>query len=237
MKLRLIKTAILLMLFTTTCEQALALSTTRLVYLDPLFGGKDKGPLIARNTFAKTITFNFSQQLKQLLEAQNIGIVLSRDHDTAVLLEERIMMARSRGPNAYITLNVSKTKRACIWLYSPQQPQSKLQKEKQSVKEHGESIEKLLIEERIRESGLLANAIYTSIKQKSVPVCLEKGGGSKQFENSYILENVHSPVIIINFGVSDSASPYVLDSALMNEIVNAVSEGVKEYFAVSQPSK
>jgi hypothetical protein len=39
----------------------------------------------------------------------------------------------------------------------------------------------------------------------------------------------------LDFGVSGAASPYVLDSALMDKIISAVAEGIKDYLTASQP--
>jgi N-acetylmuramoyl-L-alanine amidase len=205
--------------------------TSRSVFIDPFFGGTESGPMVAHKVAAKTMTIDAGLKLKSLLAKNNIEASLSRDRDKLVTLEDRIMIARSRGSNVYVAFKVSKTSKDCIRLYYPPQKQGK----PQSGKKIGEAFNDFLVQDKIKRSGALVEALYSGLKQKSVSVCLEKQAGSKQFENDYILENANSPVVIIDFEVSDSASPYVLDSALMEKIISAVSEGIKEYFAASQP--
>jgi N-acetylmuramoyl-L-alanine amidase len=211
-----------------------AQQSNRSVYVDPFFGGTEKGPLIAHNDSAKKITLDAAQMLKRLLEEKKIAAILSRDQDVLMSLDERVVKARMRGSSVYVAINLSKTDKDCIWLYYLQQTESKPQKKKKSV---GASLDNLLLQDRIKESGQLAERIYSSLKQKLVPLCLEKQSGSKKFESNYVLENASSPVVIIDFGVSDSASPYVLDSVLMGKIISAVSDGIKDYFTASQPNR
>lgn len=204
------------------------------VFLDPFYGGTEKGPSFARNDSAKKITLDAAQMLKRLLEEKRITATLSRDQDVTMSPDERVVKARMRGSEVYVAINLSKAAKDCIWLYYPQttkQTQSKPQKEKNL----GGSVDKLLVQDRITKSGQLAEGIYNSLKQRSVSICLEKQPGSKKFESNYVLENANIPVVVLDLGVSASASPYVLDSALMGKIVSAVSDGIKEYFASSQP--
>ncbi len=217
-----------------------AQSTNRTVYVDPFFGGKENGPVIAHNISAKKITLDTGQKLKQQLGSENIDTTLSRDRDTFITLDQRTMMARSHDSSVYIAINVRKTKKDCIHLYYPRQTKSESQKATQDIRELGKAVNTLIAEERVKKSGQLAAAIYSSVKQKSIPLCLEKQpvAGDIDYDSTYILENAHAPVVVVSFGVSNSASPYVLDSDLMDKIMNAVSGGIKEYFAVlQQPNK
>lgn len=221
-------------------EQVFVQSANKTVYVDPFFGGKENGPLIAHNISAKKITLDTGQKLRQQLGRENIDTILSRDHDTFVTLDQRTTMARNRASSVYIAINVSKAKKDCILLYYPQQTQSESQKATQNIRDLGKALDSLISEERVKKSGQLAEAIYSSIKQKPIPLCLEKQPGADgiAYDTTYILENAHAPVVIVSLGVLNSASPYVLDTDLMDKIMSAVSEGIKEYFAaLQQPNR
>jgi len=230
-KLKLI--LLLVVIFSVTAAHVSAQSS---VYIDPFLGGTEQGPLIAHKESAKKITLDAAQMLKRLLEEKKIAATLSRDQDVSMSVDERVVKARMRGSNVYVAINLSKTDKDCIWLYYPQQIQQ-AQNKPQKKKSLGGSLDNLLLQDRVKKSGQLAEGIYNSLKQKSVALCLEKQPGSKKFESDYVLENANSPVVILDFGISDSASPYVLDSALMSKIINAVSDGIKEYFTASQPNR
>ncbi len=219
--------------------QVFAQPANKTVYVDPFFGGKENGPSIAHKISAKKITLDTGQKLRQQLGKENIDTILSRDRDTFVTLDQRTTMARSRGSSVYIAINVIKAKKDCILLYYPQQTQSKPQKATQDIKELGKAIDTMISEERVKKSGQLAEAIYNSIKQRPISVCLEKqpGAGDINYDTRYILENAYAPVVIVSFGVSNSASPYALDSDLMDKIISAVSAGIKDYFTALQPTK
>lgn len=233
MRLKLILVLIVFVGCFVMSGQISAQSADSSVYLDSFFGGKENGALIARNASAKKITLDISQKLKQQLGGKNIGTILSRDRDEFVTLDRRVMMAKSHGANVYMAITVSKAKKDCIRLYYPRQTQSEPSKEKQNLKELGGAIDALILEERAKKSGQLAEAIYGSIKQRLIPVCVEKQMwvAARNYDINYVVENAHSPVVIVDFGVSDTAAPYVLNSALMENIVSAFSEGLGEYFA------
>lgn len=206
---------------------------SRSIFIDPFFGGTESGPTVAHKIAAKTLTIDASLKLKKLLEKNKIEVSLSREQDKLVTLEDRIMIARSRGSNVYVAFKVSKASKDCIRLYYPPQKKS----EPQSGKKIGEAFNDFLAQDKIKRSGTLIEALYGSLKQKSVLPCLEKQAGSKQFEIDYILESANSPVIIVDFEVSDSASSYILDSSVIDQIISAISDGVKGYFASSQSNK
>jgi N-acetylmuramoyl-L-alanine amidase len=234
MKLKSVLILLLTFVGVMASGQVSAQLTSRSVFIDPFFGGTEGGPKIAHKIVAKTITLDAGQKLKRLLEKNNIEAILSRNQDKPTTLEDRIMMARSRGSNVYVAFKVSKASKDCIRLYYPPQKQDKLQ----SGKNIGEVFSGFLRQDKIKRSGTLVEAMYSGLKQKATPLCLEKQAGSDQFENDYILENANSPVVIIDFEVSDStSSPYVLDSVLMDKIISAVSGGIKEYFAASQSNR
>jgi len=239
MRLRSILAIVFLIGYAVFVKQVSAQTLNRSVYLDPFFGGKENGPLVAHNVSAKDITLEVSQKLKQQLEKKSIGTILSRDRDKFVNLDQRVMMERSHGTNAYIAINVSKTKKDCIQLYFSRQTQSEPQKEKQNVRELEGTVNALLLEKKVKRSGQLAEAIYGSIKQSSVPLCLEKQmwTDDSNYDINYVVENAHSPVVIIDFGVSDVMASYVLDAAIMDKIIRSVSEGINEYLAASQSHK
>jgi len=86
--------------------QQLGLKVRRIV-LDPGHGGKDPGAM-ANGLQEKDIVLKFAQLIKPLLE-QHIGceVVLTRDSDTFISLEERTAIANTRNADLFLSLHVN----------------------------------------------------------------------------------------------------------------------------------
>ena len=222
MKSRLISTLVYIFIASLAVgSQTTAIAAIGSVYIDPLLGGKENGITIAPKVAAKDITLSTSQQLKKLLEEKNIVAVLSRDRDVSLTADERVVKGKMRGSSIYLAITVSKASKNCIRFYYPKQKQDASKKNDQNL---GGILEGLETQDRERESRRLTESISMSL-QKKAP-CVEMQGST-----NYILKNAHAPVVILDFGISGSASPYVLDSVLMDKIIKAISDGIKEYFA------
>ncbi|MEK6589197.1 MAG: N-acetylmuramoyl-L-alanine amidase [Nitrospinota bacterium] len=192
----------------------------RSVYLDPLFGGKESGPVVDQTYQAKVFTLDTAQKLKVSLEVKGIVTYLSRDSDSSIPLEERVTEGKIKRSDVYIAIGLSKASRDCISIYYTKQEQATTQNEKGL-----DAILKKLKKTYITEGSIkLAETVMRNIKKISVPVCIEI-----QSKNDYILNKAYCPTAIINFGVSNSPSPYILDSYIMNKIIDAVSVAITEH--------
>lgn len=76
------------------------------IALDPGHGGIDGGAKGVSGTQEKDITLAFSQELKRLLEANGkYRVVLTRDSDVFLRLDERVRVAREKGANLLISVH------------------------------------------------------------------------------------------------------------------------------------
>lgn len=86
-----------------------------LVVIDPGHGGIDKGAIGPRGVKEKDLTLKVAKELATVLrEKFGFTVVLTREDDTFVPLEDRTAMANSRGANFFISIhvNAAKSKRA-----------------------------------------------------------------------------------------------------------------------------
>lgn len=78
------------------------------IVIDPGHGGRDPGALGLRRTAEKDITLNIALRLKELLrKRQGLRVLMTRDHDVYVELEERAKFANSHGADLFVSIHVN----------------------------------------------------------------------------------------------------------------------------------
>ncbi|MDH4083382.1 MAG: N-acetylmuramoyl-L-alanine amidase [Nitrospira sp.] len=91
----------------TQPTQARAKSYTTIV-IDPGHGGKDPGALGLRRTAEKDITLKVALRLKELLRKRpDVRVLMTRDRDVYLELEERAQFANSHGADLFVSIHVN----------------------------------------------------------------------------------------------------------------------------------
>ncbi len=76
------------------------------IVLDPGHGGIDSGAIAASGVFEKTIVFDFAKALKSELEASGVyRVVMTRDTDIFIPLDERVKIARENQASLLISIH------------------------------------------------------------------------------------------------------------------------------------
>lgn len=205
------------------------------IYLDPWYGGRERGPLFAPKQYGKDVTLKIAQKLQALLQADGFAVHLSRRGDQLVTLEQRSVQAKSNGADIHVTIKVSQRKKDCIRISILQLEQKKSQPKPKTPKtkdlndlnaELGEMLEALRADSAHEESLALAGKIAKKLKNGQAADCIRL---LKSFD--YILTNAEMPAVSVDFGVSSTASkqPYILDETSLNKITRSLVESIKEY--------
>lgn len=77
------------------------------VVIDPGHGGKDTGAIGRRGTREKDLTLNISRKLKKHLEAMGLEVLLTRNSDVFLELEERTRFANEKHADLFISVHVN----------------------------------------------------------------------------------------------------------------------------------
>lgn len=78
------------------------------IVIDPGHGGRDPGALGLRRTAEKDITLKIALRLKELLRKQpDLRVLMTRDRDVYVELEERAKYANSHGADLFVSIHVN----------------------------------------------------------------------------------------------------------------------------------
>jgi len=210
-------------------------SRPRVVIVDPYYGGKETGPIIANRLKAKEFTLKFGRSLVALLDKENIVTYLTRSTDTSLTRENRVMISKSKGADIFISIRTEQESTNCICLY-PAKPKTRHHARKHKTEnlakeelnqELGYIIDdlvKLNIEE---DSFMLAADIAKLLKEKPMKLCSEV-----RQKKDYMLENAPAPAIIVNFGISNSKSPspYLFDESQLHGIAETISKSIVNSF-------
>jgi len=207
------------------------------IFIDPAFGGKEKGPVINQKFVAKDLTLSIGRQLKTLLELKGYLVTLSREGDQFVSPDERLTQAIAKNSDLFISIKINRQRYNCAQLYYAKQPQvTTATKEGGSIKDLDESLrnisENLERDNLTKESLKLAEIVSNKLKDNKTQIC--DGVLTKK---DYILENTRCPTIVIDFGASDlnSASLYIVDTSFMDRITKAIAGGVEKYLETAIP--
>lgn len=79
----------------------------RRVVIDPGHGGKDTGAIGKRGTREKDLVLSISRKLKRRLEAMGLEVLLTRDRDEFLELEERTRFANDKHADLFISVHVN----------------------------------------------------------------------------------------------------------------------------------
>lgn len=76
------------------------------IALDPGHGGIDDGAKGVADTIEKELTLSFSKELKEILEESGrYRVILTRDEDVFVRLDERVRIAREHGAKLFLSIH------------------------------------------------------------------------------------------------------------------------------------
>jgi len=87
--------------------QSLAAKPAFVVMLDAGHGGDDRGALLSETLEEKGVTLAFARRLRSELQGRGIGVVMSRDADVTVAVEQRAAMADAARVSVYLSLHAA----------------------------------------------------------------------------------------------------------------------------------
>jgi N-acetylmuramoyl-L-alanine amidase len=204
--------------------------TYKSVYIDPFYGGKDNGPIIANSYKAKELTLNLAKQLQQQLKISGSSVFLSRDKDNSLTSDMRSLSAKSHRSDVYIAIRVSYHDNDCISLYHLKSHSTK-PKTTDDRNSFGDIFKALELYDLAFESNRLANVLANTLKKDKALDCVSMSTRYNDDEVFYVLTNSPCPVVIIDFGISKTAkdNPYFLNSEKSKMIINSISEAIAEF--------
>ncbi len=228
----------------------LALGVQRIV-IDPGHGGSDPGaPGYVKGIWEKDIVLKLAHNLAdKLRDRLNCTVILTRDHDKKLTLEERTAIANTQRADLFISLhtNAARNKNLAgietylLNLATDEQAIAVAARENATSKKNISDLEFILSDlmkhAKIGESTRLANDVHQSLVQgmmKKYSKITDLGVKQAPF---YVLLGARMPAILVetSFVSNKLECERLLDAAYRDDLCDAIATGVKKYVDATNP--
>ncbi len=174
------------------------------VCIDAGHGGDDVGAILDKR-YEKNDTLEIAKLVKKYLKKQNIKVVMTRDKDKAVSLEERCNLANRKNAKLFVSIHRNSAKT-------------------------GNGIEIWCNSAKREEDTDLANAIIEKLQNTDIQKNRGVKYGTIDGENSdyYVLKNTNMPSCLIELGfITDEKDNQLLDN-YKKDYAKAIADGIVE---------
>lgn len=197
----------------------------RIIVIDPSHGGQDAGVKIKDKVDEKDITLIIALALqKELAQESNLQIILTRDSDRELSLEERKKIAAKIKPDFFLSIHINsgfgKTASGFELYYS-------------GFKDMTERKTAVNVSARQAKNKCLNDAVKMShlIQKNLDAVFPRKGRGLREAETP-IIEGLSVPALVVEIGFATNSEDKkkLLSPDTQVEIAQALARSIKSFF-------
>jgi len=227
------------------------------IAIDAGHGGHDPGAIGRSGLKEKNITLDVARRLAVLVkERLGCNIVMTRDKDVFIPLEQRPFIAKSRGADLFVSIHVNANRKRFtrgIETYVQSLRASDREAMATAARENAMSTKKLselkseldrifadlTRDDKIEESLYLADSVQGSLVNSLKPVNRHAGDLKAKIKRAffYVLINTEMPSILAEIGfISNPEEENLLkNDSYRQAIAEALYEGVKKYVEARSP--
>ncbi len=221
------------------------------IAIDAGHGGHDPGAIGRSGLKEKTITLDIAKRLAALVkERLGCNVVMTRDRDVFIPLEQRPFIAKSKGADLFVSIHVNATRKRNtrgIETYVQSLRASDREAMATAARENAMSTKKLselkneldrifadlTRDDKIEESLYLADAVQGSLVSNLRPINRHAGDLKAKLKRAffYVLINTEMPSILAEIGfISNPEEEKLLRTdSYRQSIAEALYQGVKKY--------
>ncbi len=230
----------------------LALGVSRVV-IDPGHGGKDPGAVgFLKNVYEKDITLRIAKKLAKMIRQKvNCEVILTRNDDRYLTLEERTALANTKNADLFISIHANAHRNRDV--YGIETFYLNLATDDESIRvaarENATStknisdlhsiLSDLMQNAKINESSRLAAFVQESIcRDMKKKYRYIKNNGVKQAP-FYVLLGAQMPAILIetSFISNPRECRRLIDQKYQDRLCSAIVKGVQAYIKETNPNK
>ncbi len=226
-----------------TISEQLGLKVKTIV-IDPGHGGKDPGAIGRRGLKEKDITLKIARMLRaELKKKLDAKIILTRDRDVFIPLEERTAIANSKGADLFISIHVNASPRrgaSGVETYflgiTNDRDTMRLAARENSTNTKSMSDLEYILNDLIRtaktnESSRLASRVQSSLVTRLSRRYKGVNGNGVKGAPFYVLMKAGMPSILVevSFISNPREEKRLRDERYLKEIVRGISTGILEY--------
>jgi N-acetylmuramoyl-L-alanine amidase len=171
------------------------------ILIDASHGGKDPGAT-DRNVQEKDLSLRYSKSLAMRLEKQNIRVLISREGDESVFLNDRMLKVNTSKVGALISIHFNRS-------------QNKEQKGFDTF----------------FKAGSQGSALLDSLIHKNIALLDSVDDQGGRTARLVVLKNSHAPAVVIHVGYMSNTEnlTQLLNEAFQERIVDAIAHPITEY--------
>jgi N-acetylmuramoyl-L-alanine amidase len=198
-----------------------AADNKHLIVIDPAHGGKDAGVKLTDNTSEKEITLAIALAIqKELASENNIEVILTRNSDANVAIEDRKYNALKIKPELFLSLHINAgfgKEAAGFELYYPGF------KDLEENKKAAKNIPKNKQNKYLNDSFRLSNFI-----QKNMDALFPRKGRGLREADLPIMEGMTIPALVveIGFATNPEEKKKMLSEKTQKEIAKALAKSI-----------
>jgi N-acetylmuramoyl-L-alanine amidase len=195
------------------------------VMLDPAHGGQDSGVKITDKVGEKDITLAIALALqKELAKDENFEVVLTRDSDKTISIEDRRKDISKIKPGLFLSLHINAgfgKSAAGFEIYYPGF------KNFADPKKQAKGVSKDAKNKYLNDSVKLAQII-----QKTLDTLFPRKGRGLREADTPILEGMNIPAVVVEIGFATNPEERkkLLSAQSQSEIARTLARGIKSFF-------
>jgi N-acetylmuramoyl-L-alanine amidase len=222
--------------------QQLGLSASRVV-IDPGHGGHDPGTMNKGGLREKDVVLDVSQRLRKLLEKDGFEVVMTRDKDVFIPLEERTAIANSKGADLFLSIHVNAARSTkprgteTYFLNLATTPDAEEVAARENavttrrVNELQSILQKVLNNEKITESRELASRVQTSLSGDLYASAKDPRNRGVKTAPFYVLLGAQMPSVLVEIAYLTNRKDAELlgDGAFRQKVAESIAVGIRGY--------
>ena len=227
----------------TTLIQQLGLKVNRIV-LDPGHGGKDPGAIGKNGLMEKDVTLKLARMLREKL-TENAGakIILTRDSDVFIPLEERTAIANSQEADLFVSIHINAAPRRTasgietyILSLSNNEEARRVAARENATSTRSVSDLEFILNDLIKTAKTNDSAKLAAVVQDNLVSGLRKKFGKIRSNGVkgapfYVLVGTKMPAILVevSFISNPEEEMRLKDEAYLREVVEGIAAGIMHY--------
>jgi N-acetylmuramoyl-L-alanine amidase len=222
--------------------QQLGLSASKVV-IDPGHGGHDPGTMNKSGLREKEIVLDVSQRLRKLLEEDGFEVVMTRDKDVFIPLEERTAIANAKGADLFVSIHVNAarsnkprgTETYFLNLATTPDAEEVAARENavttRRVSELQNILQKVLNNEKITESRELASRVQSSLSSELYSSARDSRNRGVKTAPFYVLLGAQMPSVLVEVAylTNRKDAELLADGAFRQNVAESIAEGIRGY--------
>jgi N-acetylmuramoyl-L-alanine amidase len=213
------------------------------VLIDPGHGGHDPGTMNKSGMKEKDIVLDVSQRLRTLLEADGFEVLMTRDRDVFIPLEERTAVANAKGADLFVSIHVNSARSSkargteTYFLNLATTPDAEEVAARENavttrrVSELQNILQKVLNNEKITESRELASRVQTSLSKELYESVKDERNRGVKTAPFYVLLGAQMPAVLVEVAYLSNRKDAELlgDGAFRQKLAESIAEGIRGY--------